>query len=167
MSLALPTVALSVRQPWAWAIIHAEKNIENRSWYARHPARRYRPNGPICIHAAQGMGKGEYEDAAEFIEKVSGKPCPKPHELTRGAIIGTVEIVDGVTHSLSPWWMGPYGLVLANPRPVTSYGREPIRAKGELGFFDWQPSLEPWPDYAKWMLPKEAPVAREKEPVLL
>lgn len=151
MSLALPTIALSVRQPWAHAIVYLSKNIENRDWYARHPARRYRPNGPVCIHAAQGMTKAEYEDAAEFIEKISGMPCPKPHELTRGAIIGTVEIVDGVTHSYSPWFMGSYGLVLANAKPLTV----PIRAKGELGFFDWQRSEEPWPDLAKWMQPKE------------
>lgn len=151
MTLALPTTALSVRQPWAWAIIHAGKNIENRSWYARHPARRYRPNGRVCIHAAQGMTKGEYEDAAELIEKVTGKPCAEPHQLLRGAIIGTVLIVDGVTHSHSPWFMGPYGLVLAEPKPVA----QPIRAKGELGFFDWQPSEEPWPESAKWMQPKE------------
>lgn len=30
--LDLPELALSVRQPWAWAIIHAGKDIENRSW---------------------------------------------------------------------------------------------------------------------------------------
>jgi hypothetical protein len=24
--------ALSVRQPWAWAIIYALKNVENRGW---------------------------------------------------------------------------------------------------------------------------------------
>ena len=24
--------ALSIRQPWAWAILHAGKDIENRDW---------------------------------------------------------------------------------------------------------------------------------------
>ncbi|WP_409188395.1 hypothetical protein [Bradyrhizobium sp. RDM4] len=28
---ALPEFALSVRQPWAWAIIHGGKDVENRS----------------------------------------------------------------------------------------------------------------------------------------
>lgn len=30
----IPHLALSVRQPWAWAIIHAGKDIENRTWQA-------------------------------------------------------------------------------------------------------------------------------------
>ena len=29
-----PSVALSVRQPWAWAIIHGGKDVENRTKYA-------------------------------------------------------------------------------------------------------------------------------------
>jgi len=31
LSDRLPSIALSVRQPWAWAIIHAGKPVENRS----------------------------------------------------------------------------------------------------------------------------------------
>lgn len=30
----IPRLALSVRQPWPWAILHAGKDIENRSWQA-------------------------------------------------------------------------------------------------------------------------------------
>lgn len=29
----LHQVALSIRQPWAWAILHAGKDIENRDWH--------------------------------------------------------------------------------------------------------------------------------------
>ncbi len=36
--------ALSVRQPFAWAIVHGGKDVENRSW-----ATSYR--GPVLIHA--------------------------------------------------------------------------------------------------------------------
>ena len=25
-------IALTIRQPWAWAILHASKDIENRGW---------------------------------------------------------------------------------------------------------------------------------------
>ena len=31
-----PTQAFSVRQPWAWAILHAGKDVENRSAAALH-----------------------------------------------------------------------------------------------------------------------------------
>jgi hypothetical protein len=36
--------ALTVRQPWAWAIFCAGKDIENRSWKNRHTM------GTIAIH---------------------------------------------------------------------------------------------------------------------
>jgi hypothetical protein len=38
--------ALSVRQPWAWAIIYALKNVENRGWPIHY-------RGDILIHAAK------------------------------------------------------------------------------------------------------------------
>lgn len=39
---------LTVRQPWAWAIIHGEKDVENR---VRNIAGDYR--GPVAIHAGR------------------------------------------------------------------------------------------------------------------
>jgi len=42
------TLALSVLQPWAWAIIHAGKTIENRDW--RHGCAH---RGPLYIHASK------------------------------------------------------------------------------------------------------------------
>ena len=60
----LPPLALSVRQPWAWAIIHAGKDVENRSWQAvNHGLRR---RGRIAIHAAKGLTRDEYDDAREI-----------------------------------------------------------------------------------------------------
>ena len=35
---------LSVRQPWAWLIVHGYKDIENRTWPTRH-------RGDTVIHA--------------------------------------------------------------------------------------------------------------------
>ena len=146
----LPEYALSVRQPWAWAIIHAGKHIENRSWNARFAATRAMLDfrGFVCIHASKGMTRDEY-DSVDFIESVSKIKAPPPHELLRGGIIGTVEIVTVVRKSSSPWFFGSVGLVLDNPRPVDF-----IPSTGALGFFKWQPnpdaSAEP---PAKWMLP--------------
>ena len=51
--------------------------------------------------------------------------------MDRGGIIGSVEIVDCVTESKSPWFFGRYGFVLRNPVAL------PFRPfKGMLGFFD-------------------------------
>ena len=140
----LPKFAISIRQPWAWAIIYAGKDIENRDWAT---SRR----GPICIHAAKGMTKGEYADANRFIQRAVGAVdqswldrwlgvTAAEFKLDRGGIIGTAEIVDCVDASESPWFMGRYGFVLRNIRPVDF-----IPVKGSLGFFDWRKNLEPTP----------------------
>ena len=107
----LPPLALSVRQPWAWAIIHAGKSIENRS---AGMIRHLNPVlGPRAIHAAKGMTREEYEHARDFI----GVECPAPAKLLRGGIIGSVDVVGVVKQSDSPWFFGPRGLVLRAPKP--------------------------------------------------
>lgn len=144
----LPTKALSVRQPWAWAIIFAGKDIENRSWQAVNHGLEVR--GRIVLHAAKGMTKAEYDEAATFMSSI-GIDCPPPADLWRGAVIGSVEVVDVVSSHSSPWFFGPRGLVLRNPQ---SFAPEPVA--GALGYFDWQSRRsEDFPKPAKWMLPNE------------
>lgn len=156
----LPSVALSVRQPWAWAIIHAGKDIENRSWQAVNWGLNQR--GRVAIHASKGIGRDEYDDARDTINQIlkahpaSGFECPAAIDLLRGGIIGTVDVVDVVTDSDSDWFFGPRGLVLRNPAPC-----EFIPAVGALGYFSWKPadkSIVPVP--AKWMLPAAAPAEK-------
>ena len=141
---ALPGKAISIRQPWAWAIVHAGKDIENRDWSTRY-------RGPVCIHAAKGMTRDEYDIANRHIQKAVGSVdqewltrwlgvTPAPVRLERGGIIGVAEIVDCVDASPSPWFFGRYGFVLRNARPVDF-----ISVKGALGFFDWRESLNAIP----------------------
>ncbi len=123
--------ALSIRQPWAWAIVHAGKDIENRSWPTRL-------RGQFLVHAAKGVTRDEYDEAADFIHGVLN-PGPGafslsvPHfgELKRGGIIGSVELVHCVSSHWSPWFCGPHGFVLANPEPLPFR-----RMQGKLGFFE-------------------------------
>lgn len=129
----LPDRALSIRQPWAWAIINAGKDIENRSW-------RTSFRGPVCIHAAQATPNDEFVAARDFISSLKIRqgylrhPMPQWRTaIAKGGIIGTAEIVDCVEESASPWFMGPFGFVLANVEPVPF-----IYVKGALGFFDWR-----------------------------
>lgn len=156
----LPQFALSVRQPWAWAIIHAGKDIENRNWSrlnATRPLLDFR--GPVCIHAAKGMTRDEYEGAADFIASTGAITVPPPHEILRGGIIGTAEIVDVVRKSHSPWFFGTIGLVLANARAVDF-----IPATGVLGFFKWQANPAGAADPpARWMLPPGERPATKRE----
>lgn len=146
--MTLPGRALSVRQPWAWAIMYAGKDIENRSWQAVNHGLRVR--GEIVLHAAKGMTRQEYEDAAAFMASI-GVECPPAIDLWRGAVIGTVEVVDVVSAHSSPWFFGPRGLILRDPKPLT-----PAPASGALGYFDWQSRrLNGFPKPAKWMLPAQ------------
>lgn len=129
----LPDRALSIRQPWAWAILIAGKDVENRS-------RRFHYRGPICIHAAKGVGAIEYMEARKLIVAITGSRANPPKladEFERGGIIGTAEIVDCVEASDSPWFFGPFGLVLANVQPVPF-----IPVKGALGLFKWKEKRE-------------------------
>jgi hypothetical protein len=126
----LPNVAISVRQPWAWAIVHASKPVENRDWSKRNPGLSFR--GPVCIHASQGMTRAEYEEASEFMASI-GVACPDPSELQIAGIVGVTTIVDIVTEMNSPWFFGPKGLVLDDSEPVDF-----IPAAGALGFFKWK-----------------------------
>jgi len=123
--------AISIRQPWAWLILNAGKDIENRDWYTNF-------RGRILLHASKGMTKDEYEDALDTAHGVSithpftpGLTMPPFSKLERGGIIGWVEIVDCVVKSDSPWFFGRYGFVLRNPRPLTF-----TPYKGALGLFD-------------------------------
>lgn len=141
----LPAYAISVRQPWAWAIIHAGKPVENRVKRAITLGGMDR-HRHLAIHAAAGMTRDEYEDARGFMATL-GVTCPRPEELVRGAIIGSVT-VDGITkESDSPWFFGPWALLLSDPRP-----HEPLPCSGQLGSFLWgQRRTEAIRDPLPWM----------------
>jgi hypothetical protein len=55
--------AISVRQPWAWAIIYSTKDIENRGWPINY-------RGDILINAAKMCTKKEYESASIFCQSM-------------------------------------------------------------------------------------------------
>lgn len=126
----LPELALSVRQPWAWAIIFGGKQIENRSLGSIRAGKM--DCRTICIHAASSMRQDEYRWGAWRLNK-HGVTCPRPDELVRSAIIGVVDVTDIITQSDSEWFGGQAGLVLENPRAIA-----PIPATGALGYFRWK-----------------------------
>lgn len=133
---------LTIRQPWAWAITRPDitdpeeraaaikvgqmKLIENRTWHTKF-------RGRFLIHAAQGMTRGEYNEASWMIGPLCGR-IPPFEELQRGGIVGSVELVDSADDSRSPWYMGEgsKAFVLRDPKPITF-----VRCKGRLGFWDF------------------------------
>lgn len=120
--------ALTVRQPWAWAIVHAGKDVENRS---RNIAGAYR--GPVAIHA----GLAPATDAQGWWPL--GDFIPSEAWRVRGAIIGVADLVDSHRVGAEPrdgwcsrWSLGSgQHLVLANARPLL----DPIPIAGALGLW--------------------------------
>ena len=114
----MKTKALSIQQPWTWAILHAGKDIENRTWKTSH-------RGTILIHT----GKRYDKIGHNYIEDVLGIQIPD--NLPVGGVIGKIDILDCVTYNKSKWFSGPYGFVLVNAEPL------PFKPyKGNLGLFD-------------------------------
>ena len=120
--------ALSIKQPWAWLITKGYKDVENRNW-----ATSFR--GRIYVHT----GKNLDDEGWTFIHNTISPELWKQvwtmnfiESLPKGAIIGEVDIVDCVTESESPWFVGPYGFVLKNPELYI----EPIPYRGRLGLFN-------------------------------
>jgi hypothetical protein len=114
--------ALSINQPWAWAIVYGGKDIENRKWKTNF-------RGEFYIHAGLKYDKtGEIWLAKHFsnlyLNSFDRSKCKM------GGIIGKANLVDCVNTSESPWFFGPYGFVLDYIREV-----EYIPCAGRLNFF--------------------------------
>ena len=128
---------LTLRQPWAWALFFAGKDIENRTWKTNY-------RGDLAIHTAKGMTKREYNEAKNFMLDIGVPLVPNPDELEFGTIVGIIEVV-GCIHERdynfgseeSAWFQGPYGWIVQNPRQV-----KPVEAKGGLSLWDYAGKLE-------------------------
>lgn len=126
---------LSVQNPWAWAIVHGPKRIENRSWATDY-------KGPLLIHAGKSRARlGDY-----------GEGEPDPDAMMYGAIIGRVTLVDCVrVGSLPPeldddktgtsrFVQGPWCWVLADPVALV-----PFVTPGKVSLFAPPPGYKPKP----------------------
>lgn len=143
--------AITVRQPWAWAIASGAKNIENRTQGSRY-------RGPLAIHA--GRGWSERGSESPLIRQLHGDrlgftipvaPMRNVELFPVGAVIAVVQLVD--THPdtgcCRPWgesaYVGAGGrlrtaihhLVLDDIRALPA----PLPARGALGLWTPDPDL--------------------------
>jgi hypothetical protein len=107
---------LTVHNPYAWAIFHAGKDVENRS----RPT-SYRGN--LLIHS--GLSQ-------KSMDSLMPTKLIMPLGFPFGSILGSVELVDCITDSDSEWAMpGYYHWILENPVVLD----RPFPIKGRLGLW--------------------------------
>ncbi len=124
---------LSVRQPWAWQILHEHKDVENRII----PTSGYR--GWVAIHAARTPD----DEALGLLPAVPPRWVDAERQFEYEAVIGVVRLVDVHDASwcgedqygrplemCSPWALRSFlHLVLTDPHPLP----QPIPRIGRLG----------------------------------
>jgi hypothetical protein len=123
--------ALTVQQPWAWAIVHGGKDVENRT-----QAWGYR--GPLAIHAGLALDSAAFNSPlirpADAVDEVrvrvldhgrtlrfwypvddgAGGWLKRGAQTSMGAVIGVVDLVDvhvaaGLEDDVWSWCCRPWG----------------------------------------------------------
>lgn len=124
-----PLRVLSLRQPWAFALLNG-KNVENRKWSTSY-------RGRFLIHAAGSMTRREYADAAAFCA-ARGLSLPPPEKLAYGGLVGSAVLSDVLPRATAAeehhdsWRMaGQYGFVISDARALPAF----IPCPGSLNFF--------------------------------
>lgn len=121
---------LSVHPPWAWSIIFAGKDVENRSWETPY-------RGPVLIHASSHRASaGELPMIRSEIAASSGMALASiPTDFPRSAIIGIVDLVDIVERARSKWaFAGELHWIVRNPRALET----PVQdVSGKLKLWRW------------------------------
>lgn len=125
--------ALTIQQPWAWAIASGAKRIENRTWRTNH-------RGRIAIHA--GASRHSLLIMRRWMSRYGVEP-PAESELPFGAIVATAELVACERVGELPaelrghaFTEGPWCWRLEGVRPLES----PISCRGMQGL--WPVSRE-------------------------
>ena len=123
----LPTHALTLWRPWAWAIVHGPKRVENRTW--KPPASFIGKR--IGIHAGQNIDR----NSVTFIE-LNLDLDQLPPEAWHEGLIGSARLVRCIEkdqvgtfeEGQGNWFFGPYGWLLdeveAFPAPIPMKGAQ-------------------------------------------
>lgn len=127
--------AISLLQPWAWAILYAGKDIENRTWDLSPAWRGKR----VMLHASKQVPRSYYESSADTIRRlVPSARVPKQGEIPMGALVGAVTFTGSIRPlefclgSTGEWhFPDQFGWRVADPVALA----EPVTCRGALGFW--------------------------------
>lgn len=115
--------ALSIRNPWAAAIIQGTKDVENRTW---------RPTARLPLTIAVHAGKAFDPFTPPHLDLPTQEACAH----LAGTLCGVVDVVSvhhaTSCHSACSVWAadGQWHWVLGNARPIA-----PVPWRGQLGIF--------------------------------
>lgn len=123
--------ALTIHQPWAWAIAEGHKRYENRTWTTPY-------RGLLLIHA--GRSEKSLPNGQAFIRQ-QGISMPNAWQI--GCIVAVANLVaihdvtrKSFTSGERPWVDGPYAWELADVRKL----ERPIPCAGKQGL--WTPDTD-------------------------
>lgn len=122
--------ALTIWQPWAWAVAYAGKDVENRTWKPPSWAIGRR----IAIHAGKRVDDA---DAYKFICDRLGVDALHPDATSvRGAVVCVATLYGTTDRQISVWFGGPVGWILTNVTPLP----RPVPCRGAQGLWALQPA---------------------------
>lgn len=120
---------LSLHGPWAWAIVHGGKNVENRS--------RGTPfRGRFLIHASSKSFNGDnLREARERLSSLCAPGTRIPDRFAESRIVGSVEVVDCVQGTGPTPWANPdtVNWLLRNPQALDW----PHHVDGKRNLWTW------------------------------
>ena len=126
--------ALSIQQPWAWAILHAGKRVENRTWW---PPRSL-IGQTFALHASKAFDCDGQLPASVTI--------PWGIDYHLGSVVGVARLCAACDRraalewgpSQRIWAHGPVCLALDDVRVLA----QPIPCRGALNFWQLTPAVE-------------------------
>jgi hypothetical protein len=116
--------AITIQQPWAWAVAMGHKRVENRTWRTSY-------RGPLLIHAGKSL-----ERLADGLKWLNDFGITTPDEFIFGALIAQADLVDCVRVRQVRKMLfaqGPFCFILENVQPI-----RPVYCAGQSGL--WTPS---------------------------
>ena len=114
------TKAITIKQPWAWLIIHGDKDVENRTWHTNYV-------GKAFVHASRTFD----QDGFEYVKRKGLWHFTNGETFHKGGIIGMIDITGCTRSDPSEWFEGPCGFLLSNPKAIPF-----IPCRGQLGIWD-------------------------------
>lgn len=120
--------AISIKQPWAWAIMEGHQPIINTDCILPSNI----AGKDIWLHASDNIDV----DGIEQLRKLGIRNLPQKNQYNQRVILGSIKIVKSVdTMAGNPWYSGPIAWIVETPILLP----HPVKCEGRKGF--WIPNL--------------------------